>query len=131
MDGGVMDDVDGGPRSRGPDRRRLAGTAALAALIAGLVPAFLGLTPRSDWHRPLLLVTLAALAVVADRAEVPLPSTTRMDATIALALISVALLGPLPAFLVALAPLVAGAVTGHDKLVRPGNFANIAAYGWE
>jgi hypothetical protein len=128
---GVMDGAVGGPHPWDLDRRHRAALASLVALIAALAPALAWLAPPSRWDRPLMLVTLGALAVLADRAEVPLPTTTRLDATIALTLIAVALLGPVPALLVALAPLLAAAATGRDQLLRPGNLANIAAYGWE
>jgi hypothetical protein len=99
--------------------------------VAGLVPAFLWLAPPSRWDKPLLLVTLGVLAVLADRADVPLRNATRLDATIALSLITVAVLGPLPALLVAMVPSVVSAATGGKPLVRVGTLANIAAYGWE
>jgi hypothetical protein len=112
-------------------RRRRAGLLVHALAVAGLIPAFVLLAPASRWDQPLLLATLLALAVAADRAEVPLPSTIRLDATIALALISVVLLGPLPALLVALLPTAVNALEGRERLLRAGNLANLAAYGWE
>lgn len=130
-DEGVRDDAVDGPRSGGHDRRRAARLLPHAILVAGLIPGFLLLAPASRWDEPLTLVTLAVLAILADRAEVPLPHGTRLDATIALSLIGVALLGPLPALLVACTPTLLSGVTGRERLLRPGNLANLASYGWE
>jgi HD domain len=128
---GVMEDAIGGPQSGGPSWRRAVRLLPHVSLIAGLVPAFLYLAPPSRWDRPLTLVTLAVLAILADRAEVPLPHAIRLDATIALTLIGVVLLGPLPALLIALTPLVVSAATGGQPLLRAGTLPNIAAFGWE
>ena len=101
-----------------------------ALAIVALVPAYLLVAPASDWSDPLLLAVLLALAVVAIRHDVPLPSGISFDATTALALIAVALAGPLPALAVILPPIAVNALTGREKLIRPGNLANLAAYGW-
>ena len=101
------------------------GTAALA-----LVPAYLWLTPTSRWDEPLLLAVLLALAIVAIFHDVPLPSGISFDATAALALIAVALVGPLPALAVIFPPIAVNALCGRERLLRAGNLANLAAYGW-
>jgi hypothetical protein len=124
---GVMDDAVGALRHK---RQRFC-LLVPATLVAALVPAFVLLAPRSRWDRPVILLTLIVLAVLADRAEVPLPNGVRLDATIALSLITVALLGPLPALVVAATPLVVNAATGGQPLVRAGTLFNVAAYGWE
>src|SRR4051812_26912397 len=54
-----------------------------------------------------------------------------MDAGMALALITLAVFGPLPALLVDLVPMIVGAVVRREPLVRAGNLANVAAYGWK
>ena len=95
-----------------------------------LIPAFLFLAPPSDWNQPMLLVVLCALAIVAIRHDVPLPSGINFDATTALALIAVALAGPLPTLAVILPPIAINALSGREKLLRAGNLANLAAYGW-
>jgi hypothetical protein len=128
---GVTDGGVGAPRFRGFAWRRYVRILPHGILIAGLLPAFLWFAPASRWDRPGLLVILAVLAVLADRADVPLPHAVRLDATIALTLIAVAVLGPLPAFLVALAPSVVNAVTGRQTLWRAGTVPNVASYGWE
>src|SRR5215207_1953705 len=82
---------------------------AVAAL--ALVPAYLLLAPSSRWDQPLLL-------------------GISFDATTALALIAVALAGPLPALAVIFPPIALNALCGHERLLRAGNLANLAAYGW-
>jgi HD domain len=101
---------------------------ALATL--ALVPAYIVLAPPSDWSQPLLLAVLLALAVVAIRHDVPLPSGISFDATASLALIAVALAGPLPALAVIFPPIAVNALCGRERLLRAGNLANLAAYGW-
>jgi hypothetical protein len=111
--------------------RRVSGLAIHAVAAAALVPAFVWLAPASRWDRPELLLTLLALGVVADFHDVPLPTGMRLDAGMALALIALACLGPLPALLVDLVPMVVGALARREPLVRAGNLANVAAYGWK
>jgi HD domain len=119
-------DADG---SRWLGRRR-AGLTLHAALAAGLIPAELWLAPRSSWDAPVALLALAVMAVVVDRHDVPLPSGIRFDGLIAVSLITVALAGPIPALAVALTPMIVNGVSGHERLLRAGNLANLAAYGW-
>ena len=71
------------------------------------------------------------LAVFADRSDVPLPSGVRFDATIALMLLCVALAGPLPALGIFFVPVLVNAITGHERLLRAGNLANLASNGWQ
>src|SRR5215218_11127467 len=104
------------------------GLHACAAL--ALVPAYALLAPASDWSRPGLLAVLLALAIVVIRHDVPLPSGINFDATTALALIAVALAGPLPALAVIFPPIAVNALSGRERLLRAGNLANLAAYGW-
>jgi hypothetical protein len=111
--------------------RRALGLAIHATAVAALVCAFIWLAPPSRWDDPVLLVALVALGVIADFHEVPLPAGIRLDAGIALALIALACLGPLPALVVSLAPVVVGALVRRRTLLRAGNLANVAAYGWE
>ena len=110
--------------------RNRFGLFAHALLVVALVPAYLLLSPAADWSQPVLLGVLFALAVVADRHDVPLPSGIAFDATLPLAVIAVALLGPLPALAVIFPPIAVNALFGHDRLIRAGNLANLAAYGW-
>jgi hypothetical protein len=111
--------------------RRALALAIHGTAVAALVCALIWIAPASHWDRPELLVVLLALGVIADFHDVPLPTGIRLDAGIALALIALACLGPLPALLVSLVPIVVGAVVRREPLVRAGNLANVAAYGWE
>lgn len=126
---GVTDDTDSVTSIRRPVSRRRAGLAVHALIIAALVPAYLTLAPPSRWDDPVALIALALLGVVAIRSEAVLPSGIRFEALSALGLIAVALAGPLPALAVTLAPIVVHALTGRERLLRPGNLANLAAYG--
>jgi hypothetical protein len=96
-----------------------------------LVPALVWLAPPSRWDRPGFLLVLLALAVIADFNEVPLRNGLRFDAGLPLALITLAILGPLPAILVDLLPIAIGGMVRRERIIRPGNLANVAAYGWE
>src|SRR5215216_5943015 len=110
--------------------RERAGLAVHAAAALALIPAYALLAPPSSWDQPLLLAVLLALAVVVIRHDVPLPSGISFDATAALALIAVALAGPLPALAVIFPPIAVNALCGRERLIRAGNLANLAAYGW-
>src|SRR3954454_22620875 len=92
--------------------RRVAGLSVHALAALALVPAFVWLAPPSRWDQPELFAALLALGVIADFHDVPLPSGIRMDAGMALALIALAVLGPLPALLVELVPMTVGAPAG-------------------
>jgi hypothetical protein len=104
----------------------LHGAAAVA-----LVPAFVWLAPPSQWDQPGLLFVLLALAVIADVTEISLPNGLSFDAALELVLITLVLMGPLPAFLVAVLPLAIGGLIRRERIVRQGNLANVAAFGWE
>jgi len=110
--------------------QQFAGLGLLIALVAGLVPAFLTFAPASHWDQPLVLGVLALLAIVAIKHDLPLRNGAQFDATAALALIAVALAGPLPALAVILPPIAVHAFTGGDRLLRLGTLSNVAAYGW-
>jgi hypothetical protein len=110
--------------------RQRAGVVTHAALAAALVPAYALLAPPPDWRQPVVLGMLAAMAVVVDRHDIPLPTGIRFDALIAVVLMAVAIGGPLPAFAIAVLPMLVNAATGHERLLRAGNLANLAAYGW-
>jgi hypothetical protein len=114
------------PRERGTTALAIHGLA-----VAALMPAFLWLAPETSWDRPELLAALLALAVIADFHDATLNTGIRFDAGMALALIALAIAGPLAALLVDLFPLVVGGLLRHQKLIRAGNLANVAAYGWK
>jgi len=99
-----------------------------AATIA-LVPAFVWLAPPSQWDKPGLLMVLLALAVISYVTEITLPNGLSFDAALELVLITLVLMGPLPAFLVAVVPLGIGGLIRRETVVRQGNLANVAAFG--
>jgi hypothetical protein len=111
--------------------RRLAELALHTALAVALLPAFVWLAPASHWDQPGLLLSLIALGIICDFHDLPLPSGIRFDAGMALALIALACLGPLPALVVDLVAMLVGALIRREPLVRAGNLANVAAYGWK
>jgi hypothetical protein len=111
-------------------RQKTGLTVHLLASLA-LIPGFVLLAPPSSWNDSLLIVVLWTLAVIADRSDVPLPAGVRFDATIALMLLCVALVGPVPALGIYLAPVVVNAITGHERMLRAGNLANLASGGWQ
>jgi hypothetical protein len=103
-----------------------------ALAVIALVPALALWAPASDWSDPVLLLALLAIGVIADLNEVRLPTGTRWDATTVVVLVAIALAGPMPAIALSFVLLVFGDVVRRDrKLVRPGNLANLAAYGWD
>jgi hypothetical protein len=110
---------------------RLASVWIHGALVVALLPALLWLAPASRWDEPGLLVLLIALAVIADFNEIPLARGVRFDAGLPLALITLAWLGPIPALLVDLVPIAVAGLLRGQRIVRPGNLSNLAAYGWE
>ena len=107
--------------------RSLPHVAALSLAIHGiavaaLVPALVWLAPPSDWNRPGLLLVLIALAVIADFNEVPLPGGLRFDAGLPLALITLAVLGPLPALLVDFVPIAVARLVKARRSCAPGTW---------
>ena len=112
--------------------RQWAWLAIQGLAIVALVPALIWLAPASRWDQPGLLRSCSSLAVIADFNEVPLPGGLRFDAGLPLALITLAV--PRPA---------AGdprrrradrrrrARSRGETILRAGNLANVAAYGWE
>lgn len=95
------------------------------------MPAFIWLAPPSSWDQPGLLLVLLALSVIADLSEIRLPNGLSFDAALEIVLITLVLMGPAPAFLVAVLPIAVGGLVRKERIVRQGNLANVAAYGWE
>jgi HD domain-containing protein len=109
---------------------RLAVGFNLASAIAAVV-LFVALAPPVTWSHPELLAALAAVAVVAFFAEVRLKAAVlaHFDATFILALIALALAGPLPALLVWLVPdLISRLVIRRSSIVSPALVANVSSY---
>jgi hypothetical protein len=115
---------------RASTRRAKLGVGIHALLVAALVPAYILLAPTTNWDDPVLIVALVALGVIAIRTEVRLPAGITFEALSALALIATALGGVMVALLTTLVPIAVSALTGRERLLRAGNLANLAAYGW-
>jgi hypothetical protein len=110
--------------------RERTGLLLHAVAAVSLIPAYALLAPYARWDQPLLLAVLCALATIAIFHDVRLVRGVHFDATAALALIATALVGPLPAFAVIFPPIAVNALFGRERLIRVGNLANFAAYGW-
>jgi hypothetical protein len=111
--------------------RRGTAVAFHGLALAALVPAFVWLAPASHWDRPGLLLALIALAVIARFHDVPLAAGAHFDAGMALALIALAVGGPIPALIVDVVPMLAGAFVLREPLLRLGTITNLGAYGWK
>jgi hypothetical protein len=111
--------------------RRSCSLAIHGAAVVALVPAFLWLAPETRWDHPGLLAVLLVLALISDFHDATLNTGIRFDAGMALALIALAIAGPLAAVLVDLFPVVVGGIIRREKLLRAGNLANLASYGWK
>jgi hypothetical protein len=113
-----------------PDRRR-AGLAVHAALAGAGLVALATIAPALHADRLDLLVCLLGIAVVCELSEVWLASGVHFNATLAVAVMALAVGGPLAAFAVLLLPdLAALPVRRGERLLRAGNLANLAAYAW-
>ena len=100
-----------------------------AAATSGL--AVLGMTFGLRPAAPELLVALLAIAVVCELSETWLASGIRFNATLAVAVMALALSGPIAAFAVLLLPDVAvWALRRDERLWRTGTLANVGAYAW-
>ena len=125
-----MDSVVQAVKRHGLTTRERAGLGLHALAALALVPAYIVFSPAAHWHEPLLLAVLCALATIAIFHDVRLVRGVHFDATAALALIATALVGPLPALAVIYPPIAVNALCGRERLLRVGNLANLAAYGW-
>jgi hypothetical protein len=121
------------PRRRLLPRQQAALGLKVAAALA-LIPGYGLLAPPSHWDDPVLFVVLGVLAVIADRSEVRLPSGVGFDAKIALMLLAVALVGPLPALEIVVLPWLDRALTRrHNPSTAPAALTvpgYLAGYGW-
>src|SRR6266576_3395255 len=90
---------------------------------------FIAVAPASSWNRPVLLAALAALAVVAFLAEARLKTSAAayFDASLVVALLALAIAGPLPALLIwALPDFASRFVLRRDPMFSPGMVATLA-----
>jgi hypothetical protein len=111
--------------------RRWLGRVIQGLLIAALAPCLIWLAPASDWDQPGLLLVLLVLAIIGDFNEVPLPGGLRFDAGLPLALITLVILGPVPALLVGAVPIFVVGFARGERVVRYGNLGNVVAFGYE
>jgi hypothetical protein len=107
------------------------------AIVANLVPAaaaialFVLLSPPATWDQPVLLVALGAIAAIAFLAEVRLKvaAAAYFDASIVLALLALAIAGPLPALLVWIVPdAISRLVIRQDRPLSPGLVATVSSF---
>jgi hypothetical protein len=100
----------------------------LVAAVAGLALV----APASDWSQPVLIAALAAASAIAFAAEARLKVATRafFGANLVIAMVALAVAGPLPALLVWLVPdLIARFVLRAEHRLSPGFIANVGSYG--
>ncbi len=93
------------PTGASPARKRFAVARNLAPAAVALV-LFVLVAPPAAWDQPVLLGALMAIAAIAFLAEVRLKvaAGAYFDASIVLALLALAIAGPLPARLVWIVP---------------------------
>lgn len=112
---------------------RMVALLLLALAAVALVPAFVFLAPDSQLRHPGLLALLFAFGICAYRADVHFKTKVplKIDGGYALALVAVALSGPL-AGLIVLLPWEIGSrlIWREHRLFTPGALANLASYGW-
>jgi HD domain-containing protein len=117
-----------------PGRGCLAVAANLgpAALAVALFVLF---SPPATWDQPVLLAALAAIAAVAFLAEARLKTVAApwalayFDASIVLALVTLAIAGPLPALLVWIVPdTLSRFVIRQDNPCSPGQVATVSSF---
>jgi HD domain len=121
-------------RWRPPDVSR---SRELIAIGLNVVPAVVGLTALlffsapSDWSSPALIGALCGVAAVAYAAEarLKLANPVFFGATLIIAVVTLAVAGPIPAFCVWLVPdLIARFVLRSEQRIGPGFVANVSSY---
>jgi hypothetical protein len=117
-----------------PSSGALRTTVAVAVNLLGAAVAamvFIVLEPLPGFGHPEVLAALVAIGVVAFLAEVRLKAyaPAYFDASIVLALLALAIAGPLPALLVwALPELLARVTVRRDPIVTPGLVATLTSF---
>jgi hypothetical protein len=115
------------PAAGNTGRTLLARWTAVFATTA-LAPLFAIASGMEQWNEPVLLVTLAAIALVSLWALVAIKPAVFLDAEFVAVLLAVAFLGPLPA-----AAIWVSAEAVYFVLSRrpiEAHAANLASYGW-
>jgi HD domain-containing protein len=106
----------------------MAGNLAPAAVALAV---FVLVAPPAAWDQPVLLGALVATAAIAFLAEVRLKvaAGAYFDASIVLALLALAIAGPLPALLVWIVPdAISRFVIRQDHLLSPGLVATVSSF---
>ncbi len=118
------------PTGASPARKRFAVARNLAPAAVALV-LFVLVAPPAAWDQPVLLGALMAIAAIAFLAEVRLKvaAGAYFDASIVLALLALAIAGPLPALLVWIVPdAISRFVIRQDHLLSPGLVATVSSF---
>jgi hypothetical protein len=115
----------------GNRRRTLTAIAfnVLPACVA--VAGFALVAPASDWSDPVLIAALAGVSAIAYGAEARLKAANRVffGSSLVVALVALAVAGPLPALLVWLVPdLIAKFVLRSERWISPGFVANFTSF---
>jgi hypothetical protein len=113
-------------------RKRVALAIALNVVPAiAAIAAFVLIAPASSWDDPVMIAALACVSAIAYGAEARLKAANRVffGATLIVALVTLAVAGPLPALLVWLVPdLIARFVLRSEQWISPGFLANVTSY---
>jgi hypothetical protein len=118
------------PDGARPARTRFAMGANLAPA-ALAIALFVLLSPPAGWDQPVLLGALAVVAAIAFTAEVRLKMAAGayFDASIVLALLALAIAGPLPALLIWIVPdAISRLVIRQDHMLSPGLVATVSSF---
>jgi hypothetical protein len=104
---------------------RLAPVCAVLLLVAATIVAAM-ISRADDWHRPLVIVLVGALALIADRYGIRSPTGTIVVATHPVFVLGMVTLGPLP--LLIIGQLVIFTNRPKTKSVLVGNAAVYAVF---
>jgi hypothetical protein len=121
------------PKGVAASRATMAAAVNLAPAGAAVV-LFAFLSPPATWNQPVLLAALAAIAAIAFLAEARLKTVAApwalayFDASIVLALVTLAIAGPLPALLVWIVPDTISRLGGQDRFCSPGQVATVSSF---
>jgi hypothetical protein len=94
---------------------------------------FVLVSPAAAWDQPVLLATIGTIAAIAFLAEARVKTVPAagalayFDASIVLALVTLAIAGPLPALLVWLVPDTISRLSGQDQVGSPGHVATASS----
>jgi hypothetical protein len=113
----------------GPRRRSAIALFVNLGCGAAAIAFFLVLSPPSSWGSVVLLAALAAIAAVAFATELRFKSSVAayFDASLVLALIALAVAGPLPALCVWVIPdALSRFVVRQDPILSPGMVATVS-----